>query len=44
MKIFLIDDDELSLFLTQHSLILEGFKDMRTFLSAEAANSVFIKF
>ncbi|WP_347159845.1 response regulator [Pontibacter chitinilyticus] len=37
MKIFLIDDDSLSLFLTQRLLMLEGFKDIRTFLSAEEA-------
>ena len=37
MKIFLIDDDGLSLFLTQHFLNLEGFKDIRTFMSAEEA-------
>lgn len=37
MKIFLIDDDGVSLFLTQRLLILEGFRDIRAFQSAEEA-------
>ncbi len=38
MKIFLIDDDELALFLANHLIQTEGFADtIRSFTSAEAA-------
>lgn len=38
MKIFIIDDDEISIFLTERSLQLGGFEaEIITFLSAEAA-------
>ncbi|MGV3589859.1 MAG: response regulator [Adhaeribacter sp.] len=41
MKIFIIDDDEISIFLTERSLQLGGFKaEITTFLAAEDALEV----
>ncbi|KAA5543476.1 response regulator [Adhaeribacter rhizoryzae] len=41
MKIFIIDDDEISIFLTERSLQLGGFKaEITTFLEADAALEV----
>jgi CheY-like chemotaxis protein len=43
MKIFAIDDDQLSLFLTQQLLKLEGFENVQTFLWAQDALDVLAK-
>ena len=41
MKIFIIDDDEISIFLTERSLQMGGFEvDIQTFLSAEDALAI----
>ena len=38
MKVFVIDDDHLSVFLTRHKLVLNGLsEDIESFLSAEEA-------
>jgi CheY-like chemotaxis protein len=37
MKIFIIDDDQLSIFLTRHKLVLEGLDNIQDYLSAEEA-------
>lgn len=43
MKVFIIDDDNLSIFLTRHLLALEGLKSVESFLSAEDALNYLIK-